>query len=96
MSFTAVWEPTFSHPCLGQETTSDHGITKRAGEEENKVIVGGTGGCHTLLLLKEGASARSELHLTKPSALPGSIYPLSQVGRVTFTHSASWNAKNLN
>lgn len=96
MPFSPVWEPTCSRPCVGQEPTSVCGMAWRAGEQEDEAIAGGTGGCHTLPLLQEGTSARSELHFTKLSALPGSIHPLGQVGRVTFTHSASWNAKNLN
>lgn len=71
---------------------------QEGGGEEKEVTVGGAGGCIALLLLREGASTRSELHLTKPPALPPvAQFTLSATGgRVIFTHRAPWNARSLN
>lgn len=80
MLFTSMWKPMPSHPWRGQEAISIV-YHQEGGGEEKEVTVGGARGCLPLLLLQEGASTRSELHLTKPPAIPPVVqFTLSATG----------------
>lgn len=71
---------------------------REPGEEEKESSLVRGGACQTRDSLPNCSlsKARAALGLSHLPEPPGSVYPLSQVGRVIFTHHASWNARSLN